>query len=266
MAERDECKQRLADLEDQYLIEIQKLKTENSNLTRQLDSLKEKSNLTNWEFHSQKIKIAELKKANSLLQDHNNELLQCLTCRNEKLLHCLSCRNEKLAWLSACSPRRKHDMSEHSTPARGSSNSDSYIGTSLSTCFITDREISGDPVTPFMPRRRSPLQACRSAPALTQKKHKLKVIKRRSPLRGVMKKLLRSHPAKYSAQAVDHAVKELVDELESMGLKLPLERVKDFTYSLYQRQLRLNVLSGKLHVRTGGGYQDLLAFLDRTQL
>jgi len=81
-----------------------------------------------------------------------------------------------------------------------------------------------------------------------------------------MRKLLRSHPAKYSAQAVDKAVEELIGELESMGLRLPLKRVKDFTYCLNSKKMRLNVLSGKLHVRTGGGYQELLAFLDRLQL
>jgi len=255
VAERDECKQLLADLEDHHVMEIQKLKTENNNLTRQLDSVKERSNMIDSKFHSQKIQIAELKKANSSLQEHNTELLLCLTSRHEKL-----------SWLAARSPQMKRKMSEQSTPARSSRNSDSYIiGTSPSTGFSTDREWD-DHKTPTTSRTRSPLQASRSAPARAKQKRNLNVLRNRSPLRGVMKKLLRSHPAKYSAQAVDHAVKEMVEELKSMGLSLPLKRVKDFTYTLNQRQLRLNVLSGKLHVRTGGGYQDLLAFLDRTQL
>jgi len=255
VAERDECRQRLADLEDQHQMEMQKLMTENNYLTRKLDSLKEKSSMFDSKFHSQKNQIAELKKANVSLQQHNTELLLCLTSRHEKL-----------TWVSARSPQMKRKMSQHSTPAKSSRNSDSYIGTSPSTGFSTDREAWEDPVTPTISRTRSPLQASRSAPAPTQKKRNLNILKKRSPLRGVMKKLLRSHPAKYSAQAVDHAVKEMVEELKSMGLSLPLKRVKDFTYTLNQRQLRLNVLSGKLHVRTGGGYQDLLAFLDRTQL
>lgn len=129
-----------------------------------------------------------------------------------------------------------------------------------------DREDWGDPLTPRLSGRRSPRLVSWSAPVPAPKRHSLKKLKRTSPLQGVMKKLLRSHPAKYSAQAVDHAVDELVGELESMGLRLPLERVKDFTYCLNSRKLRLNVLSGKLHVRTGGGYQEFLDFLDRTQL
>eukprot|EP00455_Lapot_gusevi_P034125 TRINITY_DN37553_c0_g1_i2.p1 TRINITY_DN37553_c0_g1~~TRINITY_DN37553_c0_g1_i2.p1 ORF type:complete len:122 (-),score=24.22 TRINITY_DN37553_c0_g1_i2:59-400(-) len=82
----------------------------------------------------------------------------------------------------------------------------------------------------------------------------------------VLQQRRRNNPHKFSAEAVDAAVNSLIQQCASEGIVLPLVRVSDFVYALHGRvpkKLRLNVRSGKLVVRLGGGYCDILEYLDR---
>eukprot|EP01083_Nonionella_stella_P297225 1009496_1 len=79
---------------------------------------------------------------------------------------------------------------------------------------------------------------------------------------AVFKRLLRTHPDKYSTKSVDQAVMSLKRTFLKLGIDLPMYRVGDCCYQLWSKKLHLNVYSGVLHVRTGGGFITIMDYLD----
>ncbi|KNC49523.1 uncharacterized protein AMSG_05544 [Thecamonas trahens ATCC 50062] len=88
-----------------------------------------------------------------------------------------------------------------------------------------------------------------------------------SPLRGRLAATPEGavHSRMQRAAIVDGLVADLKARFAEHGLSLPLFKVEDFVYMLRSRKLLLSVAGDKLLVRTGGGSEDLLVFLERVK-
>ena len=69
-----------------------------------------------------------------------------------------------------------------------------------------------------------------------------------------------------TADDVDLRVVALKKRFTDNGMTLPLRKVADFQYTLGNKKVKLNLVGGKLVVRTGGGHQSFLEFLERQRL
>jgi len=65
-------------------------------------------------------------------------------------------------------------------------------------------------------------------------------------------------------QELDLAVIDLIGKYAQRSIHLPLIRQGDYTYSLGSKKLNLRLSGGTLMVRQGGGYQDLVGYLNKT--
>eukprot|EP00698_Gefionella_okellyi_P020221 TRINITY_DN6324_c0_g1_i1.p1 TRINITY_DN6324_c0_g1~~TRINITY_DN6324_c0_g1_i1.p1 ORF type:complete len:485 (-),score=145.02 TRINITY_DN6324_c0_g1_i1:344-1798(-) len=76
---------------------------------------------------------------------------------------------------------------------------------------------------------------------------------------------LRALPSKEKvAKEVHQRVLALKARFNDAGIPLPLEKMGPCQYKLNKQTLMMNVLSGKLVVRIGGGFEDFTHFLERT--
>ena len=85
--------------------------------------------------------------------------------------------------------------------------------------------------------------------------------------RAVERHLPAEDAERIEQERVEAAVRLVLDRFEASGIFLPMEHVKGCTYCLAGRRVvHLKVLSGRLCVRSGGGFTDFLEWLSRAQL
>jgi len=115
--------------------------------------------------------------------------------------------------------------------------------------------------SPNTTRGRSPNTTRGHSPNATRGRSPNPVRRRSpSPMRGLINK------TKEPQNAVEEMVQGLKVKFEENGLSLPLEQISSDVYRLGNRRLSLKVQNGRLVVRVGGGFCDLIEFLEKVRI
>lgn len=77
---------------------------------------------------------------------------------------------------------------------------------------------------------------------------------------------LQGNPVSPQRNEVREMVQDLIARFEASNLSLPLEEVGHEVYRYGHRRLALKVQGGRLVVRGGGGFWDLMEFLEKVQV
>ena len=85
-------------------------------------------------------------------------------------------------------------------------------------------------------------------------------------MRAVERNMPAEETERIEQERVESAVELILQRFEASGVFLPIEQVQGCCYSVASRRVHLKVLSGRLCVRSGGGYQDFLEWLSRARL
>lgn len=221
--ERDDYNIRLIALQEKWVLQLNRLKSKNKFLKRQLEAESRLCKLRKDEENSYKQTIVDQRAISNSLQRENDDIRHMLDERDWEL-------------------NRVPDQSleQHiATPPRGnecgsSSDSQGYEPQQMRELFTSP------PSTVHSPRS---LVSSWTAPTRRRRRRSFREISR--------------------ARVVDEAVVDLVNEFGALGISLPLQKEKDFVYSFHKNRLLLSMRLGKLHVRTKRGFQEFLAYLDR---